>query len=309
MLMNAAQLEGLVIRATDGEVGKIEQLYFDDETWAIRYLTVKTGGWLEGRKVLISPVSVVSTDWQGKRIDVTLTMKQVENNYEPLGTFDTDVAVPLNLPATGEQIHERLLGRDFHEELLGDTRPPAAHYRVQSGDTSFYAEFLASLEGGEVKRGGRRDVTARVSGVSVQKLRHLELMFQNPWDVTISPAVGYPTPGVRRTLVPNPAAFLVQKILIHGKRPRDKRAKDILYIHDTIETFGSNLAAVREQWKTYIHPELQPKAVRLIENVAKEYFREVDDTIREAARIATGRSLTPEMVRELCEFGWQQIFS
>jgi len=152
-------------------------------------------------------------------------------------------------------------------------------------------------------------VTARVSGVSVQKLRHLELMFQNPWDVTISPAVGYPTPGVRRTLVPNPAAFLVQKILIHRKRPRDKRAKDILYIHNTIETFGSNLAAVREQWKTYIHPELQPKAVRLIENAAKEYFREVDDTIREAARIATGRSLTPEMVRELCEFGWQQIFS
>jgi len=70
---------------------------------------------------------------------------------EPLGTFDTDVAVPLNLPATGEQIHERLLGRDFHEDLLGDTRPPAAHYRVQSGDTSFYAEFLTSLEGGEVK--------------------------------------------------------------------------------------------------------------------------------------------------------------
>jgi hypothetical protein len=96
-------------------------------------------------------------------------------DYEPLGTFDTDVAVPLNLPATGEQIHERLLGRDFHEELLGDTRPPAAHYRVQSGDTSFYAEFLTSLEGGQVKRGGRRDATARVSGVFVQKLRHLEL--------------------------------------------------------------------------------------------------------------------------------------
>jgi len=78
--MNAAQLEGLVIRATDGEVGHIEQLYFDDETWAIRYLTVKTGGWLEGREVLISPLSVVSTDWQGKRIDVALTMNQVENS-------------------------------------------------------------------------------------------------------------------------------------------------------------------------------------------------------------------------------------
>ena len=230
-------------------------------------------------------------------------------NYEPLGTFDTDVAVPPSLSAPGEQIHERLVGRDFHEELLGDTRPPAAHYRVQSGGTIFYAEFLTSLEGSEVKRGGRRDVTARVSGVSVQKLRHLELMFQNPWDVIISPAVGYPTPRSRRLLIPNPAAFLVQKILVHEKRNRDKRSKDILYIHDTIETFGSTLAAIREQWETNVRPVLHPKAVLRVERAAVEYFREVDDTIREAARIATGRNLTPEMVRELCEFGWRQIFS
>jgi hypothetical protein len=230
-------------------------------------------------------------------------------DYEPLGTFDTDIAVPLDLRATGEQIRARLLERDFREELMGDMQPPAAHYRVETGDNSFYAEFLTPLEGSEVKRGGRRDVTARVSGVSVQKLRHLELLLQNPWDVMIAPAAGYPTPGVRRILVPNAAAFLVQKILIHEKRDRDRRAKDILYIHDTIETFGGNLAAIREQWQTNVWPALHAKAARVVERAAEEYFRKVDDTIREAARIATGRNLTPEMVRELCAFGWQQIFS
>jgi len=229
-------------------------------------------------------------------------------DYEPLGTLDTDVAVPLDLPAAGEQIRARLLERDFREELMGDMQPPAAHYRVESGDNSFYAEFLTPLEGSAVKRGGRRDVTARVSGVSVQKLRYLELLLQNPWDVMIAPAVGYPTPGVRRVLIPNPAAFLVQKILIHEKRDRDRRAKDILYIHDTIETFGGNLAAIREQWQTIVRPALHAKAARVFERVAEEYFHEVDDTIREATRIATGRNLTPEMVRELCAFGWQQIF-
>ena len=35
MLMNAAQLEGFVIRATDGEIGTVDEFYFDDETWAI----------------------------------------------------------------------------------------------------------------------------------------------------------------------------------------------------------------------------------------------------------------------------------
>jgi len=63
MLSNATHLKGLVIRATDGELGTVDQFYFDDETWAIRYLTVETGGWLGGRLVLISPFSVVHTDW------------------------------------------------------------------------------------------------------------------------------------------------------------------------------------------------------------------------------------------------------
>ncbi len=112
---------------------------------------------------------------------------------------------------------------------MGDTQPPAAHYRVQTGNGGFYAEFLTPLEGSAVKRGGKRDVTARISGVSVQKLRHLELLLENSWEVTIAPANGYPTPRVRTILIPNPAAFLAQTILIHEKRNRDKRAKDILW--------------------------------------------------------------------------------
>src|ERR1035438_4033609 len=57
--------------------------------------------------------------------------------YEPLGTLDTDVLVPSHLPASGEQIRERLLEKEFREELMGDTRPPAAHYHVATGDSSF----------------------------------------------------------------------------------------------------------------------------------------------------------------------------
>ena len=80
MLTKATNLKGLVIRATDDELGTVDQVYFDDETWAIRYLTVETGGWLGGRQVLISPFSVVHTDWDARRLDVALTKKQVENS-------------------------------------------------------------------------------------------------------------------------------------------------------------------------------------------------------------------------------------
>jgi hypothetical protein len=82
MLTNGNELKGLTIRATDGELGTVDQFYFDDEIWAIRYLTIETGGWLSGRRVLISPYSITNVDWQAKRLDVALTKAQVENSPE-----------------------------------------------------------------------------------------------------------------------------------------------------------------------------------------------------------------------------------
>jgi hypothetical protein len=79
MLTNK-HLRDFTIHATDGELGTVNDLYFDDVTWAIRYLIVDTGTWLSGRRVLISPMSVVHTDWQAKRLDVALTAKRVEHS-------------------------------------------------------------------------------------------------------------------------------------------------------------------------------------------------------------------------------------
>jgi len=42
----------------------------------------RTGGWLGGRRVLISPFSVTHTDWSGNRLDVALTKEQVEHSPE-----------------------------------------------------------------------------------------------------------------------------------------------------------------------------------------------------------------------------------
>ena len=53
MKRNINSLIGYHMQATDGKIGKIEDFYLDDETWTIRYLVVKTGNWLSGRKVLI----------------------------------------------------------------------------------------------------------------------------------------------------------------------------------------------------------------------------------------------------------------
>lgn len=80
MFTTTNNLKGLVVRATDGELGTVDQLYFDDESWAVRYLTLETGGWLGGKSVLISPMSVRGIDWQARRLEVALTMHQVEHS-------------------------------------------------------------------------------------------------------------------------------------------------------------------------------------------------------------------------------------
>lgn len=90
MLIGVKQLEGYSIHAKDGEIGKVDEFYFDDEQWTIRYLVVETGSWLLERRVLISPVLFGSMDRGGKAFSVGLTKKQVE------GSPDIDTHKPVS---------------------------------------------------------------------------------------------------------------------------------------------------------------------------------------------------------------------
>lgn len=80
MVETARNLLGFKILATDGEIGAVQDLYFDDVSWIVRYLVADTGGWLTGRKVLISPVNVTTPDWRQHELAVRLTREQVENS-------------------------------------------------------------------------------------------------------------------------------------------------------------------------------------------------------------------------------------
>lgn len=86
MLRQTKDLQDLAIHATDGAIGDVKDLYFDDEAWAIRYLVVDTGSWLFSRKVLISPIAAGKADWLSKTLPVSLTREQVKNAPD----IDTD---------------------------------------------------------------------------------------------------------------------------------------------------------------------------------------------------------------------------
>jgi len=80
MLNSVRHLSGLSVAATDGEIGHVNEAYFDDQRWAIRYLVVETGNWLSGREVLISPYAVKQPLRAAGPIDVNLTQQQVKDS-------------------------------------------------------------------------------------------------------------------------------------------------------------------------------------------------------------------------------------
>jgi sporulation protein YlmC with PRC-barrel domain len=73
-------LTGYKIWAKDGDLGKVKEFYFDDISWAIRYMVVETGDWLSKKKVLISPVALGNPDWESKTLSVNITCDQVRNS-------------------------------------------------------------------------------------------------------------------------------------------------------------------------------------------------------------------------------------
>ena len=80
MLRSLKELYGNKLGASDGEIGRVSDVYFDDQNWAIRYLVADTSTWLTGRKVLISPHSLASLAASGQVVKVGLTRRQIENS-------------------------------------------------------------------------------------------------------------------------------------------------------------------------------------------------------------------------------------
>ncbi len=89
MLWNASALNGYAIEATDGQLGTVSDLLFEDVGWAVRWLVVDTGNWLSGRKMLLPLSALGQPDQVLRKFPVDLTMRQVQDSPD----IDTDQPV------------------------------------------------------------------------------------------------------------------------------------------------------------------------------------------------------------------------
>ena len=80
MLLKSSDLLGAAIQATDGDIGRVEDLYFDDRQWTTRYFVANTGSWLPSRLVLLSPASLRGFDLKAGTAFFDLSRQQIENS-------------------------------------------------------------------------------------------------------------------------------------------------------------------------------------------------------------------------------------
>jgi hypothetical protein len=226
-------------------------------------------------------------------------------DYQPVFTRDTDLAFANKEPIEGN-IKQVLMQHGFQEELSGDHRPPAAHYTLGDEAGGFYAEFLTPLAGSGRKRGGEADATMVKAGISAQKIRHLDVLLVDPWVISVGPQEGVPLPARMDVQVAHPLCFMVQKFLIQQYRPANKRAQDVLYIYDTIELFGALLDEFNAHWHARVAPALGDLADE-VRKLCMQTFADVNDMVRDAARIPADRKLSPEQIQATCRYAFEHV--
>lgn len=123
MKRSIKSLEGYTLKETDGEIGKVDEFYFDDVSWTIRYLVIKTGNWFSGKKVLISPKALLAPDWENKTFPVNLTKSQIENSP------DIDTEKPVS-----RQHEEELFTYYTWDPYWGDGAHGAGIFGAMPGD-------------------------------------------------------------------------------------------------------------------------------------------------------------------------------
>jgi len=90
MLWSASDIMGCGIDAADGSIGNVGDLLFDDQSWTVRWLVVKTGVVFTGREVLLPSSAILSADSIGRLISVNVTKQQVRDS--PAIDFDAPVS-------------------------------------------------------------------------------------------------------------------------------------------------------------------------------------------------------------------------
>jgi hypothetical protein len=123
-LLFANQLHGFKALSTNGDIGHVDEFYFDDQSWKIRYCVIDVGTWLSDRKVLISPAAIGGIDWKNKGLIIKATKDQIQKSPDA----STELPIARVLEA---QIHKHY-GWEYYWPEMFTTQEEAAEETANS---------------------------------------------------------------------------------------------------------------------------------------------------------------------------------
>nr|MBD2222864.1 hypothetical protein [Calothrix sp. FACHB-1219] len=137
-------------------------------------------------------------------------------------------------------------------------------------------------------------------------IRHLDILLIDPWIISLGRQEGVPLPERMDVQVANPLCLMVQKFLIQQYRPAKRRAQDVRYIYDTIELFGALLDEFNTHWNAQVAPALGGLADD-VRRISVQTFAEVNDMVRDTARIPADRNLPLEQIQATCSYAFERM--
>jgi sporulation protein YlmC with PRC-barrel domain len=89
-LRGAFELRGYHVHGSDKDIGHVEDLLVDEESWVVPYLVVDTSNWWFAKKVLVAPHWATRISWEEHMVFLNMTREALKGSPEWIPT------VPVN---------------------------------------------------------------------------------------------------------------------------------------------------------------------------------------------------------------------
>lgn len=88
-LRSAIEIMSYDASSVDGDIGRVDDMIIEDNSWVIRYMVIDTGAILPGKKVLVDTQWIEEVRWDKQRVIIDMTRETLEGCPE----YDPDAAV------------------------------------------------------------------------------------------------------------------------------------------------------------------------------------------------------------------------
>jgi sporulation protein YlmC with PRC-barrel domain len=152
MLLSAKRLQGERVRARDGDAGRIDDVYFDDDDWSVRHLVVRDDLRIPEREHLIPPQAVLGPA-PGERLTLALDRSDIDR----CPGADTDPPISYQFDAGRVAFYGDSTFLTWGTRAAGNPHLRAASIvigygvRAQDGLLGHVADLLIESEGWGVK--------------------------------------------------------------------------------------------------------------------------------------------------------------